>query len=334
MGHGTTNGVSVGGVTTNGTCSFRGNAQVSGGTHTNLVATGDTKILGNVSTYRVTATGKTTISGNIHIYKAQIGGDTVIKVPDDLPEPAILASKNNLTGGSEYDQLRYDFKDITPHPTRQGTVWDSSYLAPAAGILRGLTATYGLLKSTSWREFTTCLKASKHKAYTPNCRCLMWYPLIMAGDPLALQYLFRVEGLCVPLVENADYPALDGTIRNPLSTLSFSALENLLSAKVSSVMEDCLQDDADTTDTNLYPWGVYVAEDELESADAQRVINNIYLNVCRNIQPIYHPVTVSQHQIKSNFATDYHATWHKYVRQLPESWLAHYRNITNTSPTI
>lgn len=334
MGHGTINTVSVSGVTTNGTCSFRGNAQVSGGTHTNLIATGDTKILGNVSTYRVTATGKTTISGNIHVYKAQIGGDTVIEVPNDLPEPAILASKNNLTGGSEYDQLRYDFKDITPHPTRQGTVWDSSYLAPAAGILRGLTATYGLLKSTSWREFTTCLKASKHKAHNPNCRCLMWYPLIMAGDPLALQYLFRVEGLCVPSIENADYPALDGTIRNPLSTLSFSALENLLSATVSSIMEDYLQDDADTTDTNLYPWGVHVAEDELENADMQRVMNNIYLNVCRNIQPIYHPVTVSQHQIKSNFTTDYHATWHKYVRQLPESWLAHYRNITNTSPTI
>lgn len=334
MGHGTTNGVSVGGVTTNGTCPFRGNAQVSGGTHTNLVATGDTKILGNVSTYRVTATGKTTISGNIRVYKAQIGGDTVIKVPDDLPEPAILAAKNSTNGVSEYSQLRYDFKDITPHPTRQGTVWDSSYLAPAAGILRGLTATYGLLKSTSWREFTTCLKASKHKAYNPNCRCLMWYPLIMAGDPLALQYLFRVEGLCVPSIENADYPALDGTIRNPLSTLSFSALENLLSATVSSIMEDYLQDDADTTDTNLYPWGVHVAEDELENADMQRVMNNIYLNVCRNIQPIYHPVTVSQHQIKSNFTTDYHATWHKYVRQLPESWLAHYRNITNTSPTI
>lgn len=334
MEHGTTNTVSVRGVTTNGTCSFRGNAQVSGGTHTNLVATGDTKILGNVSTYRVTATGKTSISGNIRVYKAQIGGDTVIKVPDDLPEPAILAAKNSTNGVSEYSQLRYDFKDITPHPTRQGTVRDSSYLAPAAGILRGLTATYGLLKSASWREFTMCLKASEHKEYNPNCRCLMWYPLIMAGDPLALQYLFRVEGLCVPSIENADYPALDGTIRNPLSTLSFSALENLLSAKVSSVMEDCLQDDADTTDTNLYPWGVYVAEDELESADAQRVINNIYLNVCRNIQPIYHPVTVSQHQIKSNFTTDYHATWHKYVRQLPESWLAHYRNITNTSPTI
>lgn len=334
MSHGTVSTISVGGVTTKGTCVFRGNAQVFGGTHEHLIATGDTKILGNVSTYRVTMTGKSTISGNIHVYKAQIGGDTVIEVPDDLPEPAILAAKNITNEVSEYNQLRYDFKDITPHPTRQGTVRDSSYLAPAAGILRGLTATYGLLKGTSWREFTACLKASKHKAHNSHCRCLMWYPLIMAGDPLALQYLFRVEGLCVPSVDNVDYPSLDGTIRNPLSTLSFSALENLLSETISSIMEDCLQDDVDTTDADIYPWGVHVTEDELESADAQRVMNNIYLNLCRNIQPIYHPVTVSQHQIKSNFNADYHATWHKYVRQLPESWLAHYRNITGTSPTI
>lgn len=251
MSHGTVSTISVGGVTTKGTCVFRGNAQVFGGTHEHLIATGDTKILGNVSTYRVTMTGKSTISGNIHVYKAQIGGDTVIEVPDDLPEPAILAAKNITNEVSEYNQLRYDFKDITPHPTRQGTVRDSSYLAPAAGILRGLTATYGLLKGTSWREFTACLKASKHKAHNSHCRCLMWYPLIMAGDPLALQYLFRVEGLCVPSVDNVDYPSLDGTIRNPLSTLSFSALENLLSETISSIMEDCLQDDVDTTDADI-----------------------------------------------------------------------------------
>lgn len=135
MNHGTVSTVSVSGVVTKGICSFKGNAQVFGGTHEHLIATGDTKILGNVSTYRVTAIGKTSISGNIHIYKAQIGGDTVIKVPDDLPEPAILAAKNSTNGVSEYSQLRYDFKDITPHPMRQDTVYDSSYLAPAAGYL-------------------------------------------------------------------------------------------------------------------------------------------------------------------------------------------------------
>ena len=72
MSHGTVSTVSVGGVTTKGTCVFRGNAQVFGGTHEHLIATGDAKILGNVSTHRVTMTGKSTISGNIYVYKAQL----------------------------------------------------------------------------------------------------------------------------------------------------------------------------------------------------------------------------------------------------------------------
>lgn len=309
--------------------SLKGNAQILGGQHHYLDVGDDTVIAGNSWSYRLKMRGNATVKGAVRLQKVSLDGDVLIDVPNGLEPPMALSAVIDTEAG-DCESLRYAFYDITPHPEYSDTVRDSSFVSPSSGILRTAVATYGFIKHPAWRDSTMCLKASTHLQANPHCHCLLWYPLILTGNPVALHYLFRVEGLIQSGIRNSDYPALDGTAHNPLSTLSWAMLENALAGKVRSLIESPYNELA-SRNRELHPWGVYHAEYRREG-EPLKWVNNIILEFTQHIQPVYISSSEVFHMVKEDFKPEDHLTWEKYIRQLPESWLAHYRKLTGQDP--
>lgn len=86
------------------------------------------------------------------------------------------------------------------------------------------TVTKNLLtwRVPAWESSTLCLDDKEHGKHLSRCRCLMWYPLYIDGDPLALEYIRRAQGV-------------RGNIQNPLSAVPLVMLEEQMAVIAANI---------------------------------------------------------------------------------------------------
>ena len=73
-----------------------------------------------------------------------------------------------------------------------------------------------------WESSTLCLDDKEHGKHLSRCRCLMWYPLYLDGNPLALEYIRRAQGM-------------RGNIQNPLSAVPLVMLEEQMAVIAANI---------------------------------------------------------------------------------------------------
>lgn len=76
--------------------------------------------------------------------------------------------------------------------------------------------------TASWDVSTVCIDDKAHKEHLNACRCLMWYPLYLDGNPLALEYIRRAQGM-------------RGNIQNPLSAVPLVMLEEQMAVIAANI---------------------------------------------------------------------------------------------------
>lgn len=196
-------------ATFKGNNTLAGETHVEGGVFKNLSSAGKNTIKTAGELNYCSLDGKVTIEGNISLTGINLTGDTYfttatggnpihIKNGDGRSARAVY----NLTHLKKHGKtFNYSFTDI--------------YLKIAAQALK---------ESPDVLHATLCMNHTVHVQNMKACRCALWYPLLRAADPVAMQYLVRAEGLHDPAGKTGN-PLRDASLNNPLSSLSTYHLE-------------------------------------------------------------------------------------------------------------
>ena len=87
-----------------------------------------------------------------------------------------------------------------------------------------LTVTQYILNfsTASWDVSTVCIDDKAHSKHLNSCRCLMWYPLYLDGNQLALEYVRRAQGQ-------------HGDVQHPLSAVPLVMLEEQMAVIAANI---------------------------------------------------------------------------------------------------
>jgi hypothetical protein len=164
---------------------------------------------------------------SVTINSAKLGKEARIIIPE-RETPLML----NVGGVS----LVYNMRETKPNlKTKKFFNDGKSFRRDSLFAMAKLTMQ--VLEDSAAMTGTWCLDYEKHRGTMHTCRCLLWYPLYLMGNPIAMHYFFRAEGLLEPLGK-APTIHLEKSPRNPYSILTLSALEESMRQRIIEVFSD------------------------------------------------------------------------------------------------
>lgn len=239
------------------------NASVKGGTHAALFMQGNSSIAGDVYTHLVSMSDTARIKGTGTVQNMHLDGDAEIDFTGGTGEYDEWGSRNNrytlygsdtrlrttqpflYVGDSIYDDVpspHWSFNSRTPvyvcddwDEQDEGVTLLDSLRAAARHVHREPGAVVNV---------RMCLSATQHRKYAECCQCMLWYPLYLLAEPVALHYFARVDGL----VGKAQGAIASTGVENLLAGLTIRDLETALRARLKQAYDEIIDEEA-------YPWG-------------------------------------------------------------------------------
>lgn len=203
-------------------CEVRDNAYVEGGTHYILRASSNAHVACRETDLTATFTGDATVKGDFHIIGGEYGGKFELHDFNALPETVSINNYWNTPIMSDISRL------ITEDTTITNQTFQS--VATSAANLMD--------KHPEYVNIRFCLNSEVHSQNMPRCRCALWLPLILLGDPAAIFYFLRAEGKLQPCGDTHRSIYAEGTLRNPYYAFSATRLEKLMRVSLDKILKD------------------------------------------------------------------------------------------------
>lgn len=208
-----------------------GNSSITGGYHDRLTIK-NKAIINGVTTEKCTIKNNAYISGNIKLSNVALEGDIKIDIPHS---DTVL----NLAENSE--KLVYNIKETKPNrKTRQ--FYNAGKSFDRKSLLNMLYITKTVLDDPDALSGVWCIDHATHKENMGLCHCMLWYPLYLMGNGIAMQYFFRADGILKP-AGHALSVNVEDSIRNPYSAFTNVMMED----RMRLVIDEILQSDAHPT---------------------------------------------------------------------------------------
>lgn len=142
---------------------------------------------------------------NVNLEAVNHSDGIVIKNLDYLNNLEIIGSAN-ITGvdNAWLPLLAEDFSDFGEEDTAEYYSARLTHPAPPEKEIKDYnTAEFNLTcnvlerskPADIWVDSTLCLVPEEHSKHLGKCHCLLWYPLYLQGEPLAVAYVNRVRGI-------------------------------------------------------------------------------------------------------------------------------------------
>lgn len=236
-----------------------GNAKVSGGTHAQLFMYDNTSIVGNIDTYDVVLRDSACIKGTGTVDLLYLEGDAEINF-ENVPWGV------DASGGG-YRHFYADFAKDKRIRTTQPYLRQPS--KARSGFMRRIKSTTEpywsfcninyVYRSPFDRDNKTlvldaliqtvnniygcpeiigtvrlCFSSTQHKKHIECCQCMLWFPLYLLADPVALHYFARADGL----VGKAEGDIASTGSSNMFLCLTIRDLETALLARIKQIAHD------------------------------------------------------------------------------------------------
>lgn len=276
-----------------------GNAKVSGGTHAQLFMYDNTSITGNIDTYDVVLNDSACIKGTGAVSHIYLEGGAEINfegAPRNLNTPIeygyfheSLMRDNRLGITQPYLQLpkkpRSSFIrrvecDAEPYWSfyNCGRVYWSTYSYDARIlVLEGISQTLSRIREYPeiFGSARLCFSSTQHKKHIERCRCMLWFPLYLLAEPVALHYFARADGL----VGKAEGDIASAGSDNMLSCLTIRDLETAMLARLEYISRavEIIGEDGGFESDGVFEKVIKIFHTNIQSA----ILNNPYaLEVC------------------------------------------------------
>lgn len=208
-----------------------GNSSITGGYHDKLTIKNKAIITG-VTTEKCTIKNNAYISGNIKLSNVALEGDIKIDIPH---------SDTVLNLAENTEKLLYNIKETKPNrKTRQ--FYNAGKSFDRKSLLNMLYITKTVLEDPDALSGVWCIDHATHKENMGLCHCMLWYPLYLMGNGIAMQYFFRADGILKP-AGHALSVNVEDSIRNPYSAFTNVMMED----RMRLVIDEILQSDAHPT---------------------------------------------------------------------------------------
>lgn len=276
-----------------------GNAKVSGGTHAQLFMYDNTSITGDIDTYDVVLHDSACIKGTGAVSHIYLEGDAEInfeEAPRNLGAPAeygyfdeSLMRDNRLIITQPYLQypkkprssfIRRTESDTEPywsfyHCTR--VYWSTYSYDTRILILGGITQALSRIYEHPeiFGSARLCFSSTHHKKHIERCRCMLWFPLYLLAEPVALHYFSRADGLVGKAEGNIASVGSD----NMFSYLTIRDLETAMHARLEHVARavEIIGEDGDFEGDGVFEKALKIFHTNIRSD----VLDNQYaLEVC------------------------------------------------------
>lgn len=276
-----------------------GNAKVSGGTHAQLFMYDNTSITGDIDTYDVVLHDSACIKGAGTVSHIYLEGDAEInfeEAPRNLGAPAeygyfheSLMRDNRLGITQPYLQppkkprssfIRRVECDAEPYWSfyNCGRVYWSTYSYDVRIlVLEGISQTLSRIREHPeiFGSARLCFSSTQHKKHIERCRCMLWFPLYLLAEPVALHYFARADGLVGKAEGNIASVGSD----NLFSYLTIRDLEAAMLARLEHVARavEIIGEDGDFETAGFLEKALKIFHANIQSA----VLDNQYaLEVC------------------------------------------------------
>lgn len=276
-----------------------GNAKVSGGTHAQLFMYDNTSITGNIDTCNVVLNDSACIKGTGAVTHIYLEGDAEInfeEVPRNLDAPVeygyfheSLMRDNRLSITQPYlhppKKPRSSFIGRTEceaesywsfyHSAR--VYWSTYSYEVRILILEGISRTLSRIREYPEIIGTArlCFSSTQHKKHIERCRCMLWFPLYLLAEPVALHYFARADGLVGKAEGNIASVGSD----NMFSYLTIRDLEAAMLARLEHVARavEIIGEDGGFETAGFFEKALKIFHVNIQSA----VLDNQYaLEVC------------------------------------------------------
>ena len=208
-----------------------GNSSITGGSHDRLTIKNKATI-NSVTTEKCTIKNNAYISGNIRFSNVTLEGDIKIDIPHS--DTALNLAENT-------EKLLYNIKETKPNrKTRQ--FYNAGKSFDRKSLLNMLYITKTVLEDSNALSGVWCIDHATHKENMGLCHCMLWYPLYLMGNGIAMQYFFRADGILQP-AGHALSVNVEDSIRNPYSAFTNVMMED----RMRLVIDEILQSDAHPT---------------------------------------------------------------------------------------
>lgn len=208
-----------------------GNSSITGGYHDKLTIK-NKAIINGVTTEKCTIKNNAYISGNIKLSNVALEGDIKIDIPH---------SDTVLNLAENTEKLLYNIKETKPNrKTRQ--FYNAGKSFDRKSLLNMLYITKTVLEDPDALSGVWCIDHATHKENMGLCHCMLWYPLYLMGNGIAMQYFFRADGILKP-AGHALSVNVEDSIRNPYSAFTNVMMED----RMRLVIDEILQSDAHPT---------------------------------------------------------------------------------------
>lgn len=241
------------------------NATVKGGTHGRLSMHGNSSIEGNIYSANVTLNDSARIKGTGAVISACLDGDAEIDFTNGTPIFDERGDPDNCyaTDGTDM-RLRITqptqyldtnlYRSLYGHKVKnEKPLWGFRRYSPVyvsdtvRAKIEGLTLLDSLHTAVislyempeAVANVRLCLSATQHKKNAECCQCMLWYPLYLLAEPVALHYFARVDGL----VGKARGALASAGLDNPLAGLTIRNLETAMRARIKQVYEEVVDED-------------------------------------------------------------------------------------------
>lgn len=276
-----------------------GNTKVSGGTHARLFMYDDTSITGDIDTYDVILRDSACIKGTGAVSYIYLEGDAEINFKE---APYKLSAPNEY--GYFYESLMRDNRlGITQPSLRQPKKPRSSFMGHSECntepywsfgncervywstysydarilILEGISQTLSHIYNSPevFGSARLCFSSTQHKKHIERCRCMLWFPLYLLAEPVALHYFARADGLVGKAEGNITSVGSD----NMFSYLTIRDIEAAMLARLEHVARavEIIGEDGDFETAGFLEKALKIFHANIRSA----VLDNQYaLEVC------------------------------------------------------
>lgn len=276
-----------------------GNTKVSGGTHAQLFMYDNTSITGDIDTYDVVLHDSACIKGTGAVSHIYLEGDAEInfeEAPRNLGAPAeygyfdeSLMRDNRL--GITQPSLRQPKKprssfmghsECNTEPywsfgNCEWVYWSTYSYDARILILEGISQTLSHIYNSPevFGSARLCFSSTQHKKHIERCRCMLWFPLYLLAEPVALHYFARADGLVGKAEGNITSVGSD----NMFSYLTIRDIEAAMLARLEHVARavEIIGEDGDFETAGFFEKALKIFHANIQSA----VLDNQYaLEVC------------------------------------------------------
>lgn len=276
-----------------------GNAKVSGGKHARLFMYDNTSITGDIDAYGVVMHDSACIKGTGAVSHIYLEGDAEINFEE---APYKLSAPNEY--GYFYESLMRDNRIRITQPYLQppdkprssfirraecdtepywsfcnsGRVYWSTYSYDVRIlVLEGISQTLSHIYNHPeiFGSARLCFSSTQHKKHIERCRCMLWFPLYLLAEPVALHYFARADGL----VGKAEGDIASAGSDNMFSYLTIRDIEAAMLARLEHVARalEIIGEDGGFESPGSFEKAIKIFHTNIQSA----VFDNQYaLEVC------------------------------------------------------